>query len=189
MELNIEYRISNIEWRRTKKFHSLFIILCSIFIITLSSCFKEKPLPSPADQGIGQTNTIEMGPEYTDQFFYSLATNSVLSHNSRFVYDLMFDCDANKFNIWLNTSKYMSLVRTDKTSLSDVTINDTIGRDFRFELGEFDADSNSFGNWWDTLSANPVSAGKVYIIHLGRDRKSTRLNSSHPSKSRMPSSA
>ncbi len=147
---------------------SFFLIPIS-FILFLSSCFKEKPMPSPADQGIGQTNTIEMGPQYANQFFYSLASNSVVSHNSRFVYDLMFDCDANKFNIWLNTSKYMSLVRTDKTSLSDVSINDTVGRNFRFELGQFDADSNSFGNWWDTLSANPVSAGKVYIIHLGRD--------------------
>ena len=28
-----------------------------------------------------------------------------------------------------------------------------------------------------------------YVLKLGRDRKSTRLNSSHPSRSRMPSSA
>ncbi len=110
-----------------------------------------------------------MGEDYTDQFFYSLKTNSVLSHNSRFIYDLMFECDANKFHIWLNTAKFMSLVRTDKTALSDVTINDTIGRDFRFELGAFNPDSNSFGQWWDTLSAQPSSAGKVYIIYLGKD--------------------
>ena len=81
----------------------------------------------------------------------------------------MFECNDNKFNVWLNTAKFMSLVRTDKTSLSDVSIQDTIGKDWHFELGEFNIDSNSFGSWWDSMSTQPISAGKVYIINLGRD--------------------
>src|SRR3954465_1985711 len=112
---------------KMKSFRSKpFIIYhLSFLILFLSSCFKEKPLPSPSGQSIGQTKVVEMKEGYHDQFFYSLESNSVISQNSRFIYDLMFDCDANKFNIWLNTAKFMSLVRTDKTVLSDVTMNDT----------------------------------------------------------------
>ncbi len=140
-----------------------------VLLFTISSCFKEKNLAPPSNQNMGQTNVIEMGPEYTDQFFFSLETNSVISHNSRFIYDLMFDCAPGKFNIWLNTAKFMSLVQTNKASLDAVTINDTTGIDFRYELGEFNPDSNSFGQWWNTLSAQPVSSGKVYIVNLGKD--------------------
>lgn len=140
------------------------------FVFCLSSCFKEKPLAPPNSSGIGQTALIEMGPEYRDQFFYSLNTNSVVSQNSHYAYDLMFDCDAYKFNVWLNTAKLMGVVRTNKTDLKTVTINDTVGLDFHYEFGAYNVDSSAFGNWWtDSLSAQPVSRGKVYIVYLGAD--------------------
>ncbi len=145
------------------------LLICTLVLcLALSSCFKEKPLAPPSNQNVGQTATIEMGPSYQDQFFYSLATNSVISHNSHYIYDLMFDCDAYKFNVWLNTSKQMCVLRTDKTDLKTVTINDTVGRDFKYELGEYNVDSNSFGQWWsDSLAPLHLSKGKVYIIYLG----------------------
>ena len=34
-----------------------------------------------------------------------------------------------------------------------------------------------------------IAKGATEFVHTGIDRKSTRLNSSHPSSSRMPSSA
>lgn len=142
--------------------------LCLGLLLTVSSCFKEKPLAPPSNQNIGQTAVIEMGPEYHDQFFYNLETNSVVSQNSKYIYDLLFECKADQFNVWLNTAKSMSLVRTDKTSLGEVSILDTIGKDWHFELGEFNVDSNSFGPWWDSLGTQPSTAGKVYIINLGR---------------------
>jgi hypothetical protein len=170
------FRISNFGFRIFKSAirNPQSAIVC-LLLLTMSSCFKEKPLPSPSGQSIGQTKVIEMKEGYHDQFFYSLETNTVISQNSRFIYDLMFECDANKYTVWLNTSKFMSLVRTDKTSLSDVTMNDTIGHDFRFELGEFNVDSNSFEPWWDSLNPLPVSKGKVYIINLGKDFSGTPI--------------
>jgi hypothetical protein len=135
----------------------------------LSSCFKEKPMTRPDNKGIGQTAVIEMGPDYTNQFFYSLATNKVLSNNSRFAYDLMFDCDASKFNIWMNTAKFMSLVRTGKTDMNAVTVADTTLANWYYELGMFDPDSNAIGKWWSSMSSEPVSAGQVYVLNLGLD--------------------
>ena len=50
--------------------------------------------------------------------------------------------------------------------------------------------------WWTairprtlSMAATPVVLGSALAWAEGADRKSTRLNSSHPSLSRMPSSA
>ena len=61
---------------------SVILVSCLLF---LSSCFKEKPMLPPKDQSVGQTAVIEMGPDYNDQFFYSLESNSVVAQNSRLV--------------------------------------------------------------------------------------------------------
>ncbi len=147
-----------------------FAGLLAICILLLnSSCFKEKPLPLPDNQNRGRTSVIEMGPEYNDQFFYSLATNTVVKQNSRFVYDLMFDCSADKFHIWLNTAKFMSVKRMSQTNLDSVVLRDTTGGDWHFELGEFNPDSNAIGNWWTTAGTEPLSANKIYLVQLGID--------------------
>lgn len=138
-------------------------------LVSLSSCFKEKPLAPPANQTVGQTAIIEMGPDYNDQFFYSLETNSVVAQNSRFVYDLMFDCGANDLNIWLNTSKFMAVIRTDKTDLNLVTMADTANKQWLYELGEFNKDSNAIGQWWSVPGSQAKSKHQVYIINLGLD--------------------
>ena len=160
--------------RHKTKFRLLNYCLLPIaycLLLLLSSCFKEKPIAAPSNQGRGQTAVIEMGPDYNDQFFYSLATNTVLAHNSRFAYDLMFDCDASKFHIWLNTAKFMSVRRMNQTNLDSVQLSDTLTLDWHYELGEFNPDSNAIGNWWNTLSSEPSTAGKVYLIQLGVDNE------------------
>ncbi len=155
---------------------SKFAVPVVLFILLFaSSCFKEKLLSPPPPRNYGQIQVIDMGPDYTDQFFYSLATNSVLKQNSRFAYDLMFDCSADKFHIWLNTAKFMSVKRTSQTSLDSVVLRDTIGGTWHFELGAFNADSNAIGNWWSTSGSEPVSAGRVYLIQLGVDNAGNSL--------------
>lgn len=158
------------------RFRILNFVLIAIVIGGLSSCMKEKALKRPSSEGIGQTAVIEMGPYYTDQFFYSLSENKVLSKNSRLDYDLMFDCADKKFNIWLNTAKFMSVIRTGKSDIDSVTFADTLGHQFQYELGSFDRDSNAIGQWWETpidpnFSLPPARRGKgdVYIINQGTD--------------------
>jgi len=84
----------------------------------------------------------------------------------------MFDCTAGKFNIWLNTAKFMSVIRTDKTDLDSVLLSDTLNATgWRYEMGEFNPDSNAIGQWWDSASSEPVSSGKIYLIQLGVDNE------------------
>lgn len=151
---------------------SVILVSCLLF---LSSCFKEKPMLPPKDQSVGQTAVIEMGPDYNDQFFYSLETNTVVAQNSRMVYDLMFDCSANNYYIWLNTAKFMAVIRTDKTDLSAVTMSDTMGKQWYYELGEFNKDSNAIGQWWKMQGTTPLSRNEVYIVNLGLDNNDQPL--------------
>lgn len=152
-------------------FKQCLLPVALLLLLGLSACFKEKNLQPPNNQNRGNTAVINMGPEYNDQFFYSLATNSVVKQNSRFAYDLMFDCNADKFHIWLNTAKFMSVKRMNQTSLDSVVLRDTIGGDWHFELGEFNPDSNAIGDWWSAAGNEPPSAGKVYLIQLGIDNE------------------
>ena len=138
-----------------------------LFVVVLSSCFKEKPYAPPTDTEVGQTAIIPMGPEYMDQFYYSLESNKVVSNNPRSAYHLMFDCAADKFNVWLNTSMFMSVLETDKFSFDEVTLQDSVGKDWRYDYGAFRIDSNAIGQWWQAGGGEPVSKNKIYIVSLG----------------------
>ncbi|MFN8286341.1 MAG: HmuY family protein [Chitinophagales bacterium] len=144
------------------------VVLC-VFVLGLSSCFKEKAIAPPNNQGIGQTFVVPMGPDYNDQFFYSLESNSILSQNSRLAYDLLFECKEGSYYVWLNTAKFMSVTKTNETDLNAVTPADTLGANWKYELGEFSADSNAMGKWWLPQGGLPISEGKVYVINLGYD--------------------
>ena len=153
----------------------IIALACSLF---LSGCFKEKLMQPPSNTGHGQTQVIEMGPQYTDQFFYSLSSNTVIKHNSRFDYDLMFDCDDDKFNIWLNTAKFMKVWRSGRFGMDSVSLDDTLSLtpfDWRYELGAFNSDSNAIGKWWIGGGSPSQTAGEVYLIDRGVDAEGNSL--------------
>ncbi|MCS6934672.1 MAG: hypothetical protein NZM35_05940 [Chitinophagales bacterium] len=151
------------------RFRFLWLLLAGV--LALSSCFKEDTMAPPVPPSPGlKTGIIEMGPSYGEQFYYSLNTNSVLSQNSRFAYDLLFECGHDSFRIWLNTAKFMSALKTNKKTTGSVTFQDTIGRQWRFETGQFSDTSSALGVWWsDYNDGMPVSDSSVYLISLGRD--------------------
>ncbi|MBL0308603.1 MAG: hypothetical protein IPP77_02615 [Bacteroidetes bacterium] len=166
----LESAISNQKWIAVVEIRHLSIF-CVLFsaICFLSSCFKEKPLIPPLKQGEVQIGMIEMGPQYADQFFYSLEKNSVISQNSRLAYDLMFDCNSSSFYILLNTAKFMSVVHTGKTDLNSITMGDASGKKWMYETGRYLPDSSALGEWWSALGPEVTTKGEVYIINLGVD--------------------
>lgn len=145
-------------------------MLLLVLSMGLSSCFKEKPLNPPPPGGSDiLTNIIPMGSNYSNQFFFSLSENRVVAQNDRLVYDLMFECNSGSFQVWLNTAKFMSAIRTGKTDFAQVTPADTMSGNWLYELGEFNPDSSALGKWGDFSTSQPVSYGQVYIINRGVD--------------------
>ncbi len=146
-----------------------FAMLLLVLVVCLQSCFKEKNL-TPKDGGNSdQLVVIPMGPTYDNQFYFSLDQNKIVSQNSNLIYDMMFDCAAGKYNIWLNSSKLMQVKRTAKYTLKDVVAADTLGEGFRLDKATYEPDSNALGYWYTIDGGAVKSQNEVYIIQLGKD--------------------
>lgn len=69
----------------------------------------------------------------------------------------------------------MSLVRTDETEFSEVTMQDTVGKDWYYEYGAYNTDSNAIGAWWKNTGSEPESKGNIYLVSLGADNDGQQL--------------
>lgn len=144
--------------------NKLIIYFFLALALSLSSCFKEKPIKAPTNN-IGTLFTANMGADYSKQLYFNVQNGLFIDSNSRYDYDLAFDCDANKFNIWLNGAKLMQAARTGKTGMNEVKPEDTLSLEWRVEFGYGLADSNAIGKWGNY----PQSDKKVYVLNLGTD--------------------
>lgn len=144
------------------RFGGLVAVLV-IALLFLSSCFKEKPIKAPAIVTNG-VYTADMGPNYTKQLYFNMVTGQFVDSNSKYDYDMAFDCGFT-YNIWINGANLALVCRTGKTNLQAVTIEDTLGKGFREELGSGIPDSNAIGQWQTNLLSNK----QVYIINRGVD--------------------
>ena len=82
--------------------------------------------------------------------------------------------------VWGDSKTETSLKKHNQVSWTDVL-------DYRAQSKSFE-DVTTYSGWNPILSGDN-EAERIPAIQVGEDRKSTRLNSSHRSLSRMPSSA
>lgn len=131
--------------------------------LMLNSCFKEKPIKPPViiTQAV---YTADMGQNYTKQIYFNMQTGLFVDSNSKYLYDLAFDCGFT-YNIWINGANLALVCRTGKTNFNAVTFADTIGNKWHVELGSGNPDSNAIGSWQTGLLSNNM----VYIINRGID--------------------
>ncbi len=152
--------------------NSLFTsLLLALSLLSLSSCFKENTI-APLDLSTqGKTFTAAMGPDYIPQMYFNLQTAEFVSHHSRFEYDLVFDCQDNKFNIWLNGAKLMQAIRTNKTDFDAVVPKDTLTGNKRVEFSYGIPDSAALGTWGNYPNSNK----EVYLVQLGVNNQGVSL--------------
>lgn len=136
------------------------LILCSMM---LSSCFKEKPIKAPViiTQSVYVAN---MGDNYTQQLYFNLQTHQFVDSNSKYDYNMAFDCNPNTYNVWINGANLSLACRTGKTNFADVTMSDTLSG-WHEELGSGVPANNAIGVW----GTYPISNRQVYIINCGVD--------------------
>jgi len=131
------------------------ILFTSVFLWAVTGCEKDE-LPKPVS-GNPSANTVQvsMGSDYGNQLFFDLATNTIVSQNMRDIWDLGFAGEGNE--IILNSSKFMSLSKTDFTDLANVTSSTPV--DWHYDNHAGKADSMAFYQW---------ELDKVYIINRGQ---------------------
>lgn len=124
------------------------------FVCFLSSCLKEEvPVPYPLPGKLNKV-VIEIGYPYLNQVYYNCNTNCVVSTNTKYDWDLSFECSENGFHVLLNNATGMLLANMQNVNFSN--LNSTNGAKWLWDAPSGNLDSTAFGNW--------INKNNVYII-------------------------
>ncbi|MFT7591545.1 MAG: hypothetical protein ACI9UJ_001468 [bacterium] len=132
-------------------------ILAIVGVFFLSGCFEKDEPISPFPRGEVEEISLELGPKYTHQLFYSFAQNEVVKSVLRDEWDIAFTCEAGNNSIYLNTGNSMYGAITNETSISSVS--DTSGLEFKWDWSNGRDDSTVLYEW--------DKNGKVAVLDLG----------------------
>lgn len=149
------------------RFPIFFLLLTCGFAIT--SCFKDDKMVTPHKPGNALVGEVTLTDNYKNQVFFDLSTDSATYSEVKTVWDLGFECADSSWQIILNSSKFMKLVRTGKTNLSDFF--DTTGIKWLFDPSSGNPDSNAVGNWLNISSEPDTYTNEVYVIDRGMDEE------------------
>lgn len=142
----------------------IYYLSLIVFSILFTGCFKDDPYIVPVP--ILQIAIPYSMYEY--QTYYSLETQSVVSHNSYADWDLGFESSNDGYRIILNSSRFMYAENTFQTDF--YSVNSSNITDMKFDNSSGDLDSTVFINWADfTDQDNPVFNAYVYIVDRGKD--------------------
>jgi len=140
-------------------FYSLF------FILLLSSCLKEDT-PVPAHQaGNIETVQIEVGYPYTYQVYYDCSSNQVVATNTKYDWDLAFECSANGFHILNNTAR--GEFTANLGNVDFYSVNSVANVTWNWDAENGNLDSTAIGNWQNT--------NNIYILNLQYDANGNHL--------------
>jgi hypothetical protein len=139
-----------------------YIIITAAF---LTGCLKEEtPVPAPQPGNV-ETVQIEIGWPYTNQVYYDCGTNTIVSTNTKYDWDLAFECSDNGFHILGNTSKGVFVANQGGVSFSSVT--SVSGVNWLWDAPSGNLDSTAFGDWRNT--------NNIYIVDRQYDENGAHL--------------
>lgn len=147
------------------KLNSTYIVL--VLMLLLTSCFKEDEMVTPHQPGDLSEQTIAMGQYYTTQEYFDLGTNSVISTNSKDIFDLRFSCADSNIFVRLNSAKFMRAANTNDTAF--FTAIDTTGQDWLYDVASGNLDSIALKDWYSINGSDTIFTQKVYFIDRGID--------------------
>lgn len=139
--------------------------LSLLVLLAFTSCLKEEdPVPMP-EPGEIETVTIEIGYPYKNQVFYNCATNSVVSTNSKWDWDLGFECSEQGKHVSLNTAKGVLVSNQGRVDFS--AVNSVSGIVWQWDASSGNLDSTAVGSWWQY--------NDVYILDRQYDEEGVHL--------------
>lgn len=147
------------------KFNLIYLVFG--FLLLLTSCFKEDEMVAPHQPGDLSEQTIPMGQYYATQEYFDLGTNSVISSNSKDIFDLRFSCADSSIIIRLNSARFMRAANTNDTSF--YTLKDTTGQDWLYDAASGNADDIALKYWYKINGNDTNFTHNVYFIDRGID--------------------
>lgn len=126
---------------------------------TLSSCKPKELGIVPGANGAILESVVNIGPEYEEQIYFSLALDSVTGSHQKYEWDLAFMRDQGEVFPLMNGAKIMYAFNTTATDITDVI--DTTG----FSLGKI-IDRNAWNT--DRIAMDfTTTLSPVYFLELG----------------------
>jgi len=145
------------------------IILISVFLVT--SCFKEDVKIEPLKPGNINTVTIDIGYPYLNQVYYNCENNAIISTNTKYDWDLAFECGESGYHIKLNTAK--GILTSNQNNLTFNDVGSATGVDWQWDNSNGNLDSTAIGEWYNFTTSNSLL--QTYIIDLKYDESGTSL--------------
>lgn len=147
-----------------KLFLQTFSLLLPLAVFT--ACERgEIPIPAH-DPGDVITIQVEMGPDYRNQIYYDLGSQSIVSTNSKEFWDLGFEASEAGWHVILNSSRGGAVWSTEQTEFA--AISDTVGAAWKHDAPTGNLDSTAFGDYRDLQSVLVLDRGyNSEGIHTG----------------------
>ena len=123
-------------------------------LVFLTSCLKEDALVPAHQPGNIETVQIEIGYPYLNQVYYNCETNKVVKTNTKYDWDISFECTPSGFHVLLNTAKGVLISNEGNVPFSSV-ISET-GVTWLWDNPNGKLDATAFGSWQNT--------NNVYIV-------------------------
>lgn len=146
----------------------LIAIIAAIFSFT--SCLKKDESIVLPLAGDASSQTLSLGANYSNQFYYNLKNQEVVHSGPVDSWDLSFDNTKNGFGVYLNGGVGMALVKTNKTNFEDITAQDCEGQVWQQDAPNGNANESAVGYWCE----NATSKNKIYIIRLDAENSKMR---------------
>jgi len=131
------------------------ILYSLVLTIGFTSCEKGEIEINPHETGDATEAQVEMLPDYRNQIYFDLETNTVIKSNEKTEWDFAFECSTNGNHIFINTAKSMFIAKTNESFASKT---DTIGLNWKWESANGDIDSTAFEGW---------TTNDLFIIDFG----------------------
>ncbi|MBS1940529.1 MAG: HmuY family protein [Bacteroidetes bacterium] len=127
-------------------------------VCALCGCMREEvAVPRQARGGVVE-GIAHIGSDYGAQIWYDLASNSVVSSNSKMDWDLAFECGTNGWQVRLNGARLMRAHRTPD-QINQATDTTGYGNTWKIDLPNGRPDSLAFGDW---RTEHPV-----FVVDMG----------------------
>ena len=127
-----------------------------VFFVLLGCEQNEIPIKQHSSGNI-TSKQINMGSSYSQQIFYNLNDNTVITENEKTDWDLAFESSSEGWNIIINSSTFSQLAE-----LSDINFNDHISvnnLNWRYD--------NPLGIRYETAFGDYRNKNSVYILDRG----------------------
>jgi hypothetical protein len=139
------------------------VLFIALGLLVASCEKKEQPITLP-EKGKAEVARVDMGEDYTDQIFFDLETNSIVTTSVASSWDLAFEAGAVGSHIFLNGSNDIFVYNTHTSDINNVTLPANLtDKDWAMDSPHGEPSATAIGECFNTSG---ISKNEVYIVKL-----------------------